>query len=56
VLAFNLSVTFWIGESFMGLSGLLMHLPILGLLLFRLVNPQVMPSTSYPSRVHAGER
>jgi uncharacterized membrane protein len=56
VLAFNLSVTFWIGESFMGLSGLLMHLPILGLLLFRLVNPHVMPSTSYPGRVHAGER
>ena len=36
VLAFNLSVTFWIGESFMGMSGLLMHLPIIALLLIRL--------------------
>jgi putative membrane protein len=56
VLAFNLSVTFWIGESFMGLSGLLMHLPILVLLLFRLTNPHVLSSTSYPNSVHAGER
>lgn len=56
VLAFNLSVTFWIGESFMGLSGLLMHLPVLALLLFRLVNPQAMPSASYPKSIHAGER
>jgi len=57
VLAFNLSVTFWIGESFMGLSGLLMHLPVLVLLLFRLVNPQAMPSASYsPKSVHAGDR
>ena len=46
VLAFNLGVTFWIGESLMGLSGLLMHLPVLALLLFRLVRPQPMPSTS----------
>jgi uncharacterized membrane protein len=36
VLAFNLGVTFWIGESFMGLSGLLMHLPIVGMLIARL--------------------
>jgi len=36
VLAFNLGVTFWIGESFMGLSGLLMHLPIVILLIARL--------------------
>lgn len=40
VLAFNLSMTFWIGESFMGLSGLLMHLPIIALLLFRLARPR----------------
>ena len=37
VLAFNLGMTFWIGESFMGLSGLLMHLPIVGMLIPRLV-------------------
>jgi uncharacterized membrane protein len=36
VLAFNLSVTFWIGESFMGMSGLLMHLPVIALLMLRL--------------------
>jgi putative membrane protein len=56
VLAFNLGVTFWIGESFMGLSGLLMHLPVLALLLFRLINPQTAPSTSYPKGIHAEER
>lgn len=39
VLAFNLSITFWIGESFMGMSGLLMHLPVIALLLFRLAKP-----------------
>jgi len=37
VLAFNLAVTFWIGESSMGLSGFLMHMPILILLVFRLM-------------------
>jgi putative membrane protein len=36
VLVFNLGVTFWIGESFMGMSGLLMHLPIIALLIVRL--------------------
>ncbi|NOU08467.1 MAG: carotenoid biosynthesis protein [Nitrospira sp.] len=36
VLTFNLGMTFWIGETFMGLSGLLMHLPILVLLVVRL--------------------
>lgn len=36
VLAFNLGMTFWIGETFMGLSGLLMHLPVLVLLVARL--------------------
>jgi putative membrane protein len=40
VLAFNLSVTFWIGESFMGMSGLLMHLPVIALLMFRLAGPR----------------
>ncbi len=36
VLAFNLTVTFWIGETFMGFSGLLMHLPVLAWLAARL--------------------
>lgn len=37
VLAFNLGVTFWIDESFMGVSGLLMHLPFLAFLIVRLI-------------------
>jgi putative membrane protein len=45
VLAFNLSVTFWIGESFMGMSGLLMHLPVLAWLLYRLAGPRVATSS-----------
>ena len=45
VLAFNLSVTFWIGELFMGMSGLLMHLPIIALLMFRLVGPRAASSS-----------
>ena len=40
VLAFNLSMTFWIGESFMGMSGLLMHLPVIALLVYRLAEPR----------------
>ena len=40
VLVFNLSVTFWIGESFMGMSGLLMHLPVVALLILRLAGPR----------------
>ena len=40
VLAFNLGVTFWIGESFMGMSGLLMHLSVFALLMFRLTGPR----------------
>ena len=45
VLAFNLGVTFWIGESFMGMSGLLMHLPVITLLMFRLAGPRAVFST-----------
>ena len=37
VLAFNLGMTFWIGESFMGICGAVMHLPVLLILLARLV-------------------
>jgi uncharacterized membrane protein len=36
VLTFNLGMTFWIGEMLMGISGLLMHLPVLMILLTRL--------------------
>lgn len=46
VLAFNLSVTFLIGESFMGMSELLMHFPVIALLMFRLAGPHdVSPSS-----------
>ena len=45
VLAFNLGVTFWIGELFMGMSGLLMHRPVIALLVFRLAEPRgISPS------------
>jgi putative membrane protein len=39
ILAFNLSMAFWISELLIGISGLLMHLPVLALLLFRLTRP-----------------
>lgn len=51
VLFFNLGVTFWIGEWFMGASGLLMHLPILGLLIHRVVEFPFTFSSSYRSDV-----
>jgi len=40
VLAFNLGVTFWIGEPFMGFSGAFMHLPVLVFLILRLTAKQ----------------
>jgi putative membrane protein len=46
VLAFNLAMTFWIGESFMALSGLLMHLPVLILLATRVVEHSRSPVAS----------
>lgn len=46
VLAFNLGVTFWIGEVVMGLSGLLMHLPVLAILGLRLSRLRQTPSTT----------
>lgn len=50
VLVFNLSVTFWIGESFIGMSGLLMHLPVIALLMLRLAGPRgVSPSSPHYS-------
>lgn len=39
VLAFNLGVTFWIGESLQGTTGLLMYVPVTALLLLRLLIP-----------------
>jgi uncharacterized membrane protein len=39
VLAFNLGVTFWIGETLQGTTGVLMYVPITALLLLRLLMP-----------------
>ncbi len=39
VLAFNLGMTFWIGEFLQGTTGLLMYLPVTALLLLRLFAP-----------------
>ena len=36
VLLFNLSVTFWIGETLLGLVGLLLYIPVTTLALLRL--------------------
>jgi hypothetical protein len=36
VLIFNLVITFWIGESLLGMTGLLMYLPLTLLLALRL--------------------
>jgi uncharacterized membrane protein len=55
VLAFNLGVTFWIGEWFMGFSGLLMHLPVLAVLLFRVIDLRPAPSSSYSSGIRSEE-
>ena len=39
VLAFNLAMTFWIGEILQGTTGLLMYVPVTAILLLRLLTP-----------------
>jgi putative membrane protein len=39
VLAFNLAMTFWIGETLQGTTGLLMYVPVTAILLLRLLTP-----------------
>ena len=39
VLIFNLAVTFWIGESLQGTTGVLMYVPVTAILLLRLLTP-----------------
>ena len=39
VLAFNLAITFWIGETLQGTTGLLMFVPVTALLFLRLLAP-----------------
>lgn len=36
VLAFNLAVTFWIGEAFIGITGIMMYLPVTAILLLKI--------------------
>ncbi|SLM47852.1 conserved membrane protein of unknown function [Nitrospira japonica] len=43
VLLFNLSVTFWIGETTLGFSGALMFLPLTIVLVLRLAAPRKQP-------------
>lgn len=38
VLTFNLAVTFWIGEALLGWCGILIYLPVTGLLLIKLIS------------------
>jgi len=47
VLIFNVAVTFWIGEPLLGLTGLLIYLPITALCLLRLLkrSPAAHPIT-----------
>lgn len=44
VLIFNLAVTFWIGETLQGTTGLLMYVPVTALLFLRLLTPATQSS------------
>jgi uncharacterized membrane protein len=55
VLAFNLGVTFWIGELFMGLSGLLLHLPVFIVLIARLFDIRRFHPTTRGSGIRPEE-
>ncbi len=43
VLLFNLSLTFWIGEPLLGMTGLLLFVPVTVLLILRLMNCLPLP-------------
>ena len=49
VLVFNLTITFWIGETLLGLVGLMIYLPITILLVLRLFNRVPTPLVSVSS-------
>ena len=44
VLIFNLAMTFWIGESFLGLVGIMIYTPVTALLSLRILNRLPTPS------------
>jgi putative membrane protein len=48
VLAFNLAVTFWIGEDLLGVTGTLMYVPVTAFLLARLLQLTKPPHASPP--------
>ena len=50
VLAFNLAVTFWIGESLQGITGLLMYIPVTVLLWLRLLHHLPAQTSTHPPR------
>ena len=50
VLAFNLAVTFWIGESLQGTTGLLMYIPVTLLLWLRLLHHLPAQTSLHPPR------
>jgi uncharacterized membrane protein len=48
VLLFNLTVTFWIDEPLIGMTGILIYIPLTVLLLFRLLGQLPAPATLAP--------
>jgi uncharacterized membrane protein len=50
ILGFNLAVTFWIGEPLIGVTGLLMYLPITAFLLLKLAGRLPAPAPSQQER------
>jgi putative membrane protein len=48
VLLFNLTVTFWIDEPLIGMSGILIYIPLTVLLLLRLLGRLPAPATLFP--------
>ena len=50
VLVFNLGVTFWIGESLLGLVGVMIYFPVTILLALRLLNRIPSPAASHSAQ------
>ncbi|MEQ1794629.1 MAG: carotenoid biosynthesis protein [Nitrospira sp.] len=50
VLAFNLGVTFWIGEDLLGMTGTLLYIPVTALLLIRLLSHPVTAPHHQPGQ------
>lgn len=48
VLVFNLTLTFWIGETLLGMTGVLIYVPITALLVLRLLGRLPAPGQRHP--------